>query len=166
MKIKNIKNIKTKQLALVVATFVIMLAIWFVKSPLLASNNNLDDNLKPVDGDVSVFESLREAVLEQRAIETASWDMILADETATLASKQTALNQKTALSDLTEKEVLLEVEVINMGYEDAFVHCTSDGVEVYVMAEEESATAALEIISAVQSKFTNAENIVINFKTE
>lgn len=166
MKIKNIKNIKTKQLALVVATFVIMLAIWFVKSPLLASNNNVDDNLKPVGGEVSVFESLREAVLEQRAIETASWDMILADETATLASKQTALNQKTALSDLTEKEVLLEVEVINMGYEDAFVHCTSDGVEVYVMAEEESATAALEIISAVQSKFTNAENIVINFKTE
>lgn len=161
----KIKNIKTKQLALVVFTFVIMLAIWFVKSPLLASNNN-DDDLKPVTGSVSEFESLREAVLEKRAIEVASWDMILADETATLASKQVALTQKTALSDLTEKEVLLEVEVINMGYEDAFVHCTSDGVEVYVKAEEESAIAALEIIKAVQSKFTDADNVVINFKTE
>ena len=69
----KITKIKTKQLVLVVATFVIMLAIWFVKSPLLALNNNVDDNLEPVSGNVSVFESLREAVLEQRAIETASW---------------------------------------------------------------------------------------------
>lgn len=161
----KIKNIRTKQLALVIFTFVIMLAIWFVKSPLLASRND-DDNSNPVSGEVSTFASLREAILEQRAVETASWDLILADETATLASKQMALTQKTALSDLTEKEVLLEVEVINMGYEDALVHCTSDGVEVYVKAEEESGTAAIEIINAVYAKFTDAENVIINFKTE
>lgn len=162
----KIKNIRTKQLALVIFTFVIMLAIWFVKSPLLAYRNGDDDSSNPVSGEVSTFASLREAVLEQRAVETASWDLILADETATLASKQMALTQKTALSDLTEKEVLLEVEVINMGYEDAFVHCTSDGVEVYVKAEEESGTAAIEIINAVYAKFTDAENVIINFKTE
>ena len=162
----KIKNIKFKQLALVVFTFVIMLAIWFVKSPLLAANKPDDDTSNPVSGEVSVFASLREAVLEQRAIETASWDLILADETATLASKQMAVNQKAAISDLTEKEVLLEVEVINMGYEDAFVHYTEDGVEVYVKAEEESATAAIEIINAVYSKFENAKNVIINFKTE
>lgn len=163
----KIKNIKTKQFALIVFTFVIMLAIWFVKSPLLASNDkDKDGDSTQVNGQVSTFETLRDAVLEQRAKETASWDSILADETATLASKQLALTQKTAISDLTEKEVLLEVEVINMGYEDAFVHYTSDGVEVYIKAEEESATAAVQIINLVYEKFSDVENVIVNFKTE
>ena len=141
-----------------------MLAVWFVKSPLRQKDKEEPTN--EVNFEISIFEDLRDAVLEQRADEVASWDKILSDENSTLASKQMALAQKNAISDLTEKEVLLEVEVINMGYEDAFVHCTDAGVEVYIKADEESATSAVEIIQLVYSHFDDATNVIVNFKNE
>lgn len=159
------KFLEKKQIALIIVTLFIMVGVWFIKSPLKDKNNN-QGNINEVVNQISYFDDLREAVLEQRATEVANWDYILADETATLASKQLALSQKNALSDLTEKEVLLEIEVINMGYDDAFVHSTSDGVEVYIKTDEESATSAIEIINLVYSHFENASNVIVNFKTE
>lgn len=158
------KFLQKKQVALIALTFVVMLAVWFVKSPL--KDKDQDDNTNEVVLEVSIFQDLRDALNEQRAVEVASWDLILSDENATLASKQMALSEKTAISDLTEKEVLLEVEVINMGYEDAFVHCSEDGVEVYVKADEDSATSAIEIINLVYSHFSNATDVIVNFKNE
>ncbi len=158
------KFLQKKQVWLIAFTFVIMLAVWFVKSPLSSKDNNEPTN--EVVLETSIFSELRDAVSEQRATEVAGWDLILADDNATIASKQLALAQKNAISDLTEKEVLLEIEVINMGYLDAFVHSTSDGVEVYVHTEEESATSAIEIINLTYLHFENATNVVVNFQTE
>jgi hypothetical protein len=160
----KLKFLQKKQVALIALTFVVMLAVWFVKSPLRQKDKEEPTN--EVNFEISIFEDLRDAVLEQRADEVASWDKILSDENSTLASKQMALAQKNAISDLTEKEVLLEVEVINMGYEDAFVHCTDAGVEVYIKADEESATSAVEIIQLVYSHFDDATNVIVNFKNE
>lgn len=157
------KFLEKKQVALIALTFVVMLAVWFVKSPL---KDKEEEPTNEVSVEVSFFDDLREAVLEQRAVEVATWDLILADENATLASKQMAVSQKNAISDLTEKEVLLEIEVINMGYEDAFVHCTDNGVEVYVKTDEESATSAIDIINLVYTHFDDAINVIVNFKDE
>lgn len=159
------KFLQKKQLILIVCTLVVMLCVWFAKSPLSASKDKDGDDIQ-VNTSVGIFDDLREAVLEQRAIEVASWDAILADESATVSNKQLAVSQKKAISDLTEKEVLLEIEVINMGYEDAFVHSTTNGVEVYVKVEEDSATSAVEIINLVYTHFEDAENVIVNFKTE
>lgn len=158
---------KKRQFALIFMTLVIMLAVWYVKSPLNASKNKENDSGKteePVSAQVSEFAKLREAVREQRAVETASWDAIIADENATLANKQEAVLQKASISDLTEREVLLEIQVINLGYADAFIHYTVDGVEVHVLAEEESGSQAVEIINMVYSEFDDAPNVVVNFK--
>ncbi len=160
----KLKFLQKKQVALIALTFVVMLAVWFIKSPLRQKDK--EEPTDEVNFEISIFEDLRDAVLEQRADEVASWDKILSDENSTLASKQMALAQKNAISDLTEKEVLLEVEVINMGYEDAFVHCTDAGVEVYIKADEESATSAVEIIQLVYSHFDDATNVIVNFKNE
>lgn len=157
------KFLEKKQIALIALTFVVMLAVWFVKSPL---KDKEKEQTNEVSLETSIFTDLREAVLEQRALEVATWDLILADESATLASKQMAVTQKNAISDLTEKEVLLEIEVINMGYEDAFVHCTENGVEVYVKTDEESATSAVDIINLVYTHFDDASNVIVNFKNE
>ncbi len=159
------KFLQKKQLILIVATLVVMLCVWFVKSPLNAFKDDDVDDI-PTSTTVGIFDDLRNAVLEQRAIEVASWDAILADESATVSNKQLAISQKKAISDLTEKEVLLEIEVINMGYEDAFVHSTTNGIEVYVKVDDDSATSAVEIINLVYSHFEDAENVIVNFKTE
>ena len=158
------KFLQKKQLILRALTLVVMLAVWFIKSP-LNSKGDEEPNIN-ANTTISLFDDLREAVLEQRALEVASWDKILADETATVSSKQLAVSQKKAISDLTEKEVLLEIEVINMGFEDAFVHCTSDGVEVYVKVEEDSVASAVEIINLVYTYFDNAQNVIVNFREE
>lgn len=158
------KFLQKKQVALIALTFVVMLAVWLVKSPFKEKKH--DELAQEVVLEVSVFQELRDALNEQRAVEVATWDSILSDENATLASKQMALSEKTAISDLTEKEVLLEVEVINMGYEDAFVHCSESGIEVYVKTDEETATSAIEIINLVYSHFTDATDVIVNFKTE
>lgn len=158
------KFFQKKQLVLIAMTVVIMMCVWFVKSPLFSKKDQTP--VIETTTTTSIFEDLRNAVLDQRATEVATWDAILSDSNATVASKQTALVQKNALSDITEKEVILEIEVINMGFEDAFVHSTSSGVEVYVKVEEDSATSAIEIINLVYSHFDNAENVIVNFKTE
>ena len=75
------------------------------------------------------------------------FDAVLADENATLASKELALQEKKALSALTEKEVLLEQKVINIGYRDAFVHSTSAGLEILVISDEKAPLFANEISS-------------------
>ena len=73
--------------------------------------------------------------------------------------------QKQSLSNCTEKEVMLEGDIINMGYTDAFVHATDDSVEIIVIAEKEDALAALEIIQQAKESFINIDNLVVNFKT-
>ena len=51
-----------------------------------------------------------------------SLNNIIADESATLVSKTSAIEQRDIISSLNEQEVLLETKVMNLGYQDAFVH--------------------------------------------
>ena len=74
------------------------------------------------------------------------------------------MQEKKALSALTEKEVLLEQKVINIGYRDAFVHSTSAGLEILVISDEESAALANEIIQLAFLSF-DTDSIVVDFKT-
>jgi hypothetical protein len=94
-----------------------------------------------------------------------SLDAILADENASLVSKEIALKEKEALSALTEKEVLLELQVINSGYQDALVHASSSGIEVLVISDENSASKANEIILMTLASFENYDTVVVNFMT-
>ena len=63
-----------------------------------------------------------------------------------------------------EKEVLLELQVINCGYRDALVHATNNGVEVLVISDEDSASKANEIILMTLASFdTGYDTVVVNF---
>ena len=97
-------------------------------------------------------------------METAKYDNILADELATIEEKTVAKQSKDHISSLTERELLLELQVINLGYLDAFVHVVSNGVEVTVISDEVSATKANEIITMTLKCFdTEADSVVVNF---
>ena len=54
---------------------------------------------------------------------------------------------------------------MNLGYQDAFVHYTEQGVEVIVVTPDASATAALDVIDIIYETFDKATNVVVNFKT-
>lgn len=157
---------KKNHLALIFLTAITMVAVWYLKSP---TNNSGDDTGEVLDAAVSsrldVITSMREAVREERSLAVAALDAVIASDESSVTQKASALSEKQVISDLTEKEVVLEVQIINLGYQDAFVHCTSSGVEVVVVSNDNSGSSALDIINMVYSSFDNADNVVVNFQT-
>lgn len=159
--------IKKNQFALIFLTIVTMLAVWYIKAPVSADKNDPEDTEvigTEESGRLEELALMREAIRNERSIAVISLDAVLADEEASLSSKEAALNEKKALSSLTEKEVLLELQVINIGYQDALVHATSNGIEVLVVSDEDSAAKANEIILMTLASFdTGYDTVVVNF---
>lgn len=158
---------KKNHLALIFLTVITMVAVWYLKSP---TNNAGDENNDEIlDAAVSsrldVITAMREAVREERSLAVAALNAVIASDESSVTQKASALSEKQVISDLTEKEVVLEIQIINLGYQDAFVHCTSSGVEVVVVANENSGTSAVDIINMVYTSFDNVNNVVVNFQT-
>lgn len=158
---------KKNQFALIFLTLVVMLAVWYIKSPLnkVDKGNNNPTDAPVISTRVAALTSLRDSVREERSLEVASLDTIIASADTTVLQKEEALNKKQSISDLTEKEVLLELTIMNLGYQDAFVHATKDGVEVIIVADEENADFVVEIIGEVMKSFEDTTNVVVNFKS-
>lgn len=159
--------IKKNQFVLIFLTIVTILAVWYIKTPLDAETNGdvLNENTE-IEETVSVFKEHRENVQNERSLQTAIYDEVLASSDATIEEKEVALTAKKELSALTEKEVLLELEVINLGYIDAFVHATIYGVEVTVISDNVSSSKANEIILMTLNTFDSSyDSVVVNFKT-
>lgn len=158
---------KKNHFVLIFLTIVTILAVWYIKTPSTAQTNNdisQEEETLAETSRLEAFEKMREVIRNERSIETVKYDNILADELTTVEEKANALSSKERLSSTTEKELLLELQVINLGYRDAFVHATSNGVEVTVISEEVSAAKANEIILMTLSSFeTETGSVVVNF---
>ncbi len=157
---------KKNQFALIFLTVITMLAVWYLKSPTSSDDGDkpvvIVDNVKTRTEELA---SMRKVVRDERNLKLASLNDIIADEKATLVSKTAAISEKEQLSTLNEQEVLLETKVMNLGYRDAFVHYTNNGVEVIVVSTDSTATAALDVINIVYGTFDKACNVVVNFVT-
>lgn len=157
---------KKNQFALIFLTLIVMLAVWYIKSPLAQKETGgIDDNSTVVTSSrLDAIKNMRDKVIEERSVETSNLDAVIASAETSLIQKENALNAKKNLSNLTEKEVLLELKIINMGYEDAFVHSTDAGVNVIVVAEKENDEVVLEIINSALESFQQPENVIVTFK--
>lgn len=156
---------KKNQIALLCLTAVIMLAVWYIKSPL--SNVSGNDDTIAVGGSTSRLDALktmRETLREERSIQVVALDKIIASEESSIAEKNTAINQKQLISDMTEKEVLMELSIINLGYIDAFVHQTEMGVEVLVISDALSDSEVIEIMNLTYNSFTT-DTVIVTYKS-
>jgi hypothetical protein len=143
-----------------------MLAVWYIKSPLNNVSGNVDDSVV-VNGESSRLDALklmREALREERSIQVAALDTIIASESTTIAQKNSAINEKQTISDTTEKEVIMELSIINLGYTDAFVHQTSNGVDILVIADSLSETEVVTIMNLTYSSFTT-DTVIVSYKS-
>lgn len=157
--------LKKNQLALILLTLVLMLTVYYITSPFDKPADNNDDD-EPTTGRIEELGELRAAIREERALQVLALDAIIADNTTTVAQKTEALENKRYLNSLTENELLLELEVINEGYRDCFVHASTNGVELTVVAEEHSLSVANEIIIMTMQKFNvEFEDVQLEFKT-
>ena len=155
---------KKNQIALLCLTAVVMLAVWYIKSPL--NINKDDDNSVIVSGEstrLDALKQMREALRQERSIEVAALDKVIASESSTIAQKNYAINEKQTISDMTEKEVLMELSIINLGYTDAFVHQSNNGVEILVVADSLTEAEVIEIMNLTYNSFIT-ETVVVTYK--
>ncbi|MBQ3001880.1 MAG: hypothetical protein IJD76_05360 [Bacilli bacterium] len=159
--------IKKNQFALVFLTLVTMLAVWYVKTPTQAEKE--DTNVPVVDvietGRLNELAKMREELINERNDQMSVWNEVIASGDASAQEKDNALKEKEKLSSLTELETLFELEVINLGYRDSFVEVNEYGVEILVVAEEDSYTSANEIVLMAFNYFSeDYGDVVVTFK--
>ncbi len=160
------KIMKKNQFALIFLTVVTMLAVWYIKSPLEASNNGSNDE-PATTARLSAIIDMREALRNERAIEVSNFNQIIASSEASVLEKEAATISLKEISSLTENEVLLEVEIINLGYRDAFVHISDETINVLVVKDTFSYTEALDLITLVDEKYaTDDKEVIVTHKSE
>lgn len=146
--------LKKNQLALILLTLVLMLTVYYITSPFENKDNVPNDqDQTETTGRLEELSQLRSAIREERSLAVLSLDAIIADNATSIAEKTAALDQKRYLNTLTEKELLIELEVINKGFRDCFVHASDTGVEITVVANEHSASKANDIIVMAMMEF-------------
>ena len=143
-----------------------MLSIYYIKSPF-----ENDDTNEPTSGDevetgrLEELSALRLALNDERSLRLLELDAIIASDNATVAEKNVALEEKQYLNSLTEKELLLETELITGGYQDAFVHASSYGVEITIVSETSSVSEATKVMKIAKEDFRDIESVFVTFKT-
>ena len=70
---------KKNQFALIFLTLVVMLAVWYIKSPLnkVDKGNNNPTDAPVISTRVAALTSLRDSVREERSLEVASLDTLI-----------------------------------------------------------------------------------------
>ena len=161
--------LKKNQLVLILLTLVLMLSVYFIRSPFKQNEeegNQENGDLIETTGRLEELQELRLTLNEERTKEVLSLDAIIASSDKTVDEKNSALEEKRYLNSLTEKELLLEVQIINKGYRDAFVHATDTGINITVVSDTKSVTVANEIIVMALTGFDNILNdVTVNFQT-
>lgn len=152
--------IKKSQFALVFLTVAAMLAVWFIKDPLAASTNKPNEQITETSR-LRGIKDLRESLSATRDLAINEYNTVIASSTTTVLEKEAASNSIKQLNEITEKEVLLEVSIINLGYVDCFVHYTTDVVDVLVVKDELTALEVLDIIDVVNNSFESGSYEVI-----
>ena len=163
--------LKKNQLVLILLTLVLMLSVYYIRSPFgkTEENGNPNENNNPnelVTGRLEQLQELRTVLTEERAAQVLSLDAIIADSSKTVEDIEAAISEKRYINSLTEKELLLEVEVMNKGYQDCFVHAGETGIDITVVSSELSAKQANEIIVMALTSFDmKNNNVSVKFQT-
>lgn len=156
---------KKNQLALILLTLVMMLTVYFIKAP--AQNDDPgDDPSTPTTGRLEVLSTMRLTLKNERNEKINELNNIIGSDTATVVEINEAIEEKNRINAITECELLLELEIISMGYQDAFVHVTDAGIDVTVISSEHSISKANEIIKKTILEFDGKySNVCVEFES-
>lgn len=157
--------LKKNQIALILLTLVLMLTVYFLRSP-FDSGPKIDPEEELPTGRLEELAALRAALREERALVVMAYDEIIASNEKSVAEKNVAIEEKRKLQQLMEKELLLELKIISSGYQDSFVHATDQGIEIIVVSPTESLEAADEIVMMAVLNFgIDYSEVSVEFKT-
>lgn len=159
--------LKKNQLVLILLTLVLMLSVYFIRAPFKDKEKPVINNQEESVGRLEQLQAMRVTLNDERASQVLSLDAIIASSDKTVVEKENAIGEKRHLNALTEKELLLEVAIMNKGYQDAFVHATDVGLDITVVSNATSLTIANEIIVMALNCFDSLSitDVSVNFQT-
>ncbi|WP_438310693.1 SpoIIIAH-like family protein [Sporosarcina sp. FA9] len=124
------------------------------------------DKQTPVFAESYLYEDMRMTVSNERShlIEQLTMKVTSADYTA--VEKNEAFDEMAEITKRTSVEALMEMQIIALGYLDAFVKTDSGGVNVKVLTMDgQSAKQAEEITHLVMTSWEDARNVSVKFET-
>ena len=160
---------KKSQLALILLTLVLMLSVYYIKTN-DSSNNTNDDLQNNVNGEnngrLEELAVMRNTLKNERNTQIEALNEIISSSESSAEEISQAMDEKNRINELSENELLLELAIMNMGYQDAFVHATSSQITVTVVSDEHSVSKANEIIINTILGFDSmTNNVCVEFQT-
>ena len=152
-----------KRKIIVLSCMIALLAVTAIFNFVLTTSANIDDDSLVVNS-ANYFTQYRTERITTRNEELLQLDAIIASAENDSAEKNQALAMKIELTEMTEKELLLESLIKAYGFEDAVVviGMDSDNINVIAKSPELSTDDAILIYSIVAEE-TNVspENVKI-----
>ena len=152
-----------KRKIIVLSCMIALLAVTAIFNFVLTTSANIDDDSLVVNS-ANYFAQYRTERITTRNEELLQLDAIIASAENDSAEKNQALAMKIELTEMTEKELLLESLIKAYGFEDAVVviGMDSDNINVIAKSPELSTDDAILIYSIVAEE-TNVspENVKI-----
>jgi stage III sporulation protein AH len=111
-----------------------------------------------------MFVQLRLDLDDQRSREKEELTAIVASSEATTSEISEAKDQLEQLTEIANKEHTLETLIKSMNYEDVLVRAEGNEVRITVKAEEQSKSAANEIIRAANKEIENLGAVAVEFQ--
>ena len=143
------------------------LAIFGDKTPDSGTvKDNATDKQAPVFAESYIFDDMRMTVRNERSERNTQLSMKVGSSDFTSVEKSDALDEMAALVKLNSIEALMEMQIIALGYPDAFVQTEGGKVNVRVLAiEGQSTKQADEITHLVMTTWEEAKNVSVKFET-
>ncbi|XMB66522.1 SpoIIIAH-like family protein [Mycoplasmatota bacterium zrk1] len=157
--------IKRNQVSLILLTVIMMLTIYYIRTTppdesvtdQVVTTANLENNQE--------YVSMRLSVEEERNQMILVFQDIIGDNESSLEEKTLAINAMQEMVRTSEKEQLLEMEIVDYGYYDAFVHSNGNQITVKILTDEFSASEANEIIKMTMIEFGADAEVTIKYDT-
>lgn len=161
---------KKSQLALVLLTLVLMLSVYYIKTnsdgEKPSDDPSVDTSGNQNSGRLEELAVMRNTLKDERNTQIAALNEIISNSASSAEQISQAMDEKNRLNEISENELLLELAIMKMGYQDAFVHATSSQITVTVVSDEHSVSKANEIIISTILGFDSmTSNVCVEFQT-
>ncbi len=152
-----------KKKIIVLSCMIALLAVTAVFNFVLTTNTALNDNTTVVSS-ANYFSQYRTERMSTRSEELLQLDAIIASAEAESTQKAEALSMKIELTEMTEKEMLVESLIKAYGFEDVVVviGLESNNVNVIAKSSELTTDDAILIYTVVSEELSvSPENVKI-----
>jgi len=144
---------------------IVMLSIYYFALPdktnigVGTTTSQTDETINKSDD----YEQLRTELNESRQTMITTLQGVLASTNVSVEDKNVAIESINKIQTLAQTESVLEIQIMNLGYDDVFVRATSTEINVSVYVDNLTLEEVNQIIIMAKSQFGAAANVIVQF---